>query len=120
MHRSCGRVECSWVNKHESTFACGDHGEFRKANIVAYRQSNLAIFWKINYRDFVPRRQDFTLNELDLAWYIDVEKMRLTMCSYELASWGEDKRCVIVFLRLWNEFWYASSDEICLSLCGYR
>ena len=118
MQRAGSEVKRPWIQKQEAALPRRNHGQLRKADIVAYRQRNLAIRRKIHQRQLVPWRQNIRFPEGDLPRDVDVEQMHLPMRRQQLPLRIKQQRRVVVLLRLGHELRDAAAEEIGLCFGG--
>lgn len=118
MQRAGSEIERPWIQEQEAALPRRNHGQLRKADIIAYRQRNLAIRRKIHQGQLIPRRQNIRFPERDLPRDIDVEQMHLPMRRQQLALWIKQQRRVVVLVRLGHELWDAAAEEVGFCLRG--
>ena len=70
-----GGIERARIDQQERTLARSDHGGFRKPDVVADGEPDLAIFREFDERQLVPRGEHLALFEGDLAGDVDVEEV---------------------------------------------
>lgn len=56
MQRASRQIESARIEKEEASFTSGDGREFREADVIAYRQRDLAIFGEVDERQFITWR----------------------------------------------------------------
>ena len=118
MQRPRRQVERPGVQEQEAALARGDGGEFGEADVVADGEGDLAVRGDVDHRHFVPGGQDVGLLERDLARYVDVEQVHLSVRGQQVAPGREEQGRVVVFLRGLDVFRYAAAEQVAFALDG--
>lgn len=120
MQRPSRQIESARVQEQEAALARGDGGEFGEADVVADGEGDFAVGGDVDEGDFVAGGEDVGFPEGDLAGYVDVEEVHLSVRGEEVPLGREEQGRVVVFLRGLDIFGDAAAEQVAFALEGQR
>ena len=120
MQVSCAHAEVCWISEHMDTFLSGQKESILwEPDIVADAKAKPAEL-SIKGRQLGWTSIDVVaLKEGNATWNVDIEQVLLAMSGSNLAFFVETKARVKDASVIFDQFWDATTDDVCLGLSGH-